>query len=411
MEITLASIIAIVNLRIRDNLAMEISPEDLRVVLTQMGQWTEQVETNLTALTELANTLMELAEANGRAITGLDGRVTTAEGSIDTISGLVAGLQDELRTIEEDGTEGLTPEEKAAAKLARDTNTSRINSILETIATFRESISTLQSEVGTLQTDVLAARGVANRADGKADIAVASIGQVSERVATNAADLDNHQTQEFEPLATTVGEHTEEIKVAKSGLEDTDEEVARVRAIAEAARDADDITNEDFIEEAGHLDAINPNLRYSGANGDAPTFAEITLPLSGELLDLDVGRTIRMSGGLLFPQFNDQRGSESEFYYVIEQDGNRIAGDGVPSATDPTRQEIERDWVRVDVEQDFTELTIDAHAGSDPVIKMAMIWTGEAGSFTPRLTGFDLHYIGRLREPVAGVVRDVFGRT
>ncbi len=409
MEITQANINAIIQLRIAENAMEDITSEDLRIVLTSMGDWTEQGETKLTAITAMVNEGLALARANESKNTEQDGRLDTNEGAIVDANEQVTRLGDRLTQIEEDGTEGLTPEEREANRVTRDANTATGAANSRQLVTQGNQIGALQTEQGEQDTAISGARGVADTADGKADMAIASIGQVASRVAQNEADISNHKTQDFDPLAERVGDLETEDNTLKQVIATQDREItANTGGIAEL-RESIVVDAQDFIEEVGRIEAINPSQRYSGVNGDAPDFAEITIPLSTQFPDLEDGRRIRISDLYLIPLFADQGGAESEFFFVIDQGDERISGRGNPTAGNPTRQVVERDWVRVNPEDSSVELVFDAKTGSDPVIKFAMVWTGTSGSFSPRLTGGNLHYIGRLRDPVAGVVRDVVG--
>ncbi|MCH9662302.1 MAG: hypothetical protein K0U66_01410 [Gammaproteobacteria bacterium] len=426
MEITEQQIADLITQLLATNTTGEITAVDVQTVLSKMTGYTKQTDTKIEALRTLAQSALDKATANETEINAQGDRLTATEGVANTAAGAIGTLANRVSAIEDgdDGAGTLTPEQIAQAKLERDANTDNVNNLLETSTTQGEAIGTLQSEVGTLQTDVGNARAVADRADGKGDTAITAAGNAMTASGNNATNLSNHKTQEFDPLKENVDALTEtigtegdsqndgtgilgDVKSIKRTNESQESEIAEVRKIAEGALDADQTSAQDFIEEAGRLDAVNPDVRYAGVNGQDPTFAEITLPLTTQFTDLDEGRTIRFSNGLLFPQFREQVGAESQLYYVIEQGTQRISGRGNPSETNPTIAVVRQEWVEVDVESDFTELVFDADTGADPVIKFAMIWTGESGAFTPRLTAFDLHYIGKLRNPVADVVRDV----
>ncbi|MCH9662858.1 MAG: collagen-like protein [Gammaproteobacteria bacterium] len=414
MELTQQQVNDLIARLLATNTMGEVTAADVRQVLTEMVGYTQQTDAKVEAIRLLAQTALDKANANEIKDGEQDGRLTATEGVANTASTELGKLANRVTAIEEgDAVAGtLTPEQIEQNTEERHTNSANIGTLQETATAQGNAIGALQTKQGTQDTAITNAGDAARGAREAANAVNTRVDGVVTRVGQNEADISNHKTQKFDPLAVRVGEAETEIDGLDGKTDATNTEVGKVRTLAQEALDQHDISRidgQDFIEEAGRIDAVNPSVRYSGVNGDDPTFAEITLPLSQQLTDLEAGRLVRVSNMYLIPLFGDQGGAESLFFYRIEQGSETLSGRGNPTAGEPSRQVIERDWIQVNVEDSSAELVFTAKTGSDPVIRVAMIWTGESGSFSPRVTAGDLHFIGRLRDPVAGVVRDVVG--
>ncbi len=157
----------------------------------------------------------------------------------------------------------------------------------------------------------------------------------------------------------------------------------------------------DFISEAQILPAHNPEVTYNRADG-LIQYAEYTIPLSTLFTDLVSPRNVFMSGSYLFNGLQNQGGSESQMFYVIEQGGSRVVGVTHAGSEAETEADILRNWVPISSE--YEELRANLNTGSDPILKLAMIFRGFSGTFTPRYTAPTFTFTGKYKAPVEKIV-------
>ena len=447
MDLTLENTLAIIDQLLADNNEGAITALDGRNVARNLGLYTQQVEAQLKTIVLIANQARDDRIVDVQAVANLVGVVADVRTIAERADVQSMTNRDEIATLKEAGAGGgtQTDDDIREAREEREANTSFREAQLPLNEGYRTDINAnalkntqQDSAIGTAQTTADDARTVADRADGKADVNAginaglrADVDNLKNAAPPDSGTtLNQGQLDNINKIPTIVDDIGEEGAVGQQGtgikgdikaLKATDDEIiGRLDGIGEGTFDVSDLETAHGVTQD-----FNPGTAYRGSNDQefvdnnpgtalhraTGSFVIPAITLTADDgTDLPAGTPIKLSGALLNPGLTGRTvGFNPIMYYVIEQGTNRLVGRGAVDSAG-TDQEVARDWAVADSVDSFTELNLDiAVTGTDIIVRWIAIYNGEDATLVPRLSHFNISFIGQYVAPIVDIVNNNTG--